>query len=774
MLTQTRRLKTALMLAVAPIALWAVPALAQAQNDPAVLEEVIVSANRRDQALTKVPASVAVFTQEKLDAQGVKSIDDIAVLTPGLNFTRGSQFTGSNTQISIRGIASTVGAATTGIYIDDVPIQARSVGFSTSNTYPKVFDLQRVEVLRGPQGTLFGAGSEGGAVRFITPQPSLSGYSAYGRSELSFTEGGDANYEAGFALGGPVVEDKLGFRASAFYRRDGGWIDRADPLTGKVAEENSNHQETTAFKAAFTWAPNAQFQATPQIYYQKVETGDTGAYWESLSKPGDSDFKSGGAQAQPTKDTFVLPSLNLRYDFGAAQLIATTAYFDRKAVEHRDYTNFDIGLLLPTSPYPFLPGQVATGYMGDRQKIFTQEVRLESHQPDARLDWVVGGFFSDDRQTATQKNQDAFYEPMLISLYGLSFADLGTAYLPGNLVYDSLTKSKTRQIAGFGQVDFKVTDRLTATAGVRVAETRVDHQQVASGFWADAGGINSTGTKTETSVTPKFGLAFQADPATLLYASAAKGFRPGGAQTAVPQGLCGADLTSLGLSGSPTTYESDSVWSYEAGVKKGFGGGRIQTEANVYMIDWNNIQRWVDLPSCGSGFIRNAGSVTSKGFDFAVQGKVTPNLTLGVTLGYTHAEFNETIGVGATALMVAKGDSALDGPGFTYTISGQYDFTVLGGRDAYVRADYSHAGAEKDPNLAVFGVNPQDTPAPATDLLDMRAGLKIADVEVSLFAKNLTNEHAGLSRLQLFAGSPLITNSTFRPRTVGLTLNYRY
>lgn len=773
MLTKRRDFRTCLMLAVAAAPILLMGARAQAQdNASAVLQEVIVTANRRDQALTKVPASIAVFTQEKMDAQGIKSIDDIALLTPGLNFTRGSQFTGSNTQISIRGIASSVGAATTGVYIDDVPIQARSVGFSTSNTYPKVFDLQRVEVLRGPQGTLFGAGSEGGAVRFITPQPSLGQYSAYGRSELSFTEGGDANYEAGFAVGGPVVQDKLGFRISAFYRRDGGWIDRADPLTGKVVGDDTNAQETTALKAAFTWAPTDQLQVTPQVYYQQVNTGDTGAYWESLSKPEDGVFKSGGAQAQPTKDRFVLPSMNVRYDFGDVQLISTTAYFDRKASEHRDYTNFDVGLLLPATPYPFLPGQVATGFMGDRQKIFTQEARLESHQPDARLDWVIGAFYSQDRQNATQANQDAFYEPMLQRLYGLSLADLGSAYLPGSLVYDSRTKSDTRQVAGFGQVDLKITPRLTATAGVRVAKTRVKHEQVAAGFWAGAG-INSTGEKTETSVTPKFGLAFQRDAATLFYASAAKGFRPGGAQTAVPPALCGADLASLGLTGSPTTYESDKVWSYEAGVKKGFGGGRIQTEANVFLIDWDNIQRWVDLPLCGSGFISNAGSSTSRGFDLAIQGKVTSNLTLGLSLGYTDAEFNETIGVGS-ALMVQKGDSALDGPGFTFTLSGQYDFTVAGGRDAYVRADYSHAGAEKDPNLAVFGVNPEDTPAPRTDMLNARAGVKLADVEVSLFANNVTDEHPGLSRYQLFPGSPLITNSTFRPRTLGVAINYRY
>lgn len=734
------------------------------------VEEVVVTANRREQVLSKVPASVAVMTQEKMDAQGVHSIDDIALLTPGLNFSRGSQFTGSNTNISIRGISSTVGAATTGIYIDDVPIQTRAVGFSTSNTYPKVFDLERVEVLRGPQGTLFGAGSEGGAVRFITPQPGMNSYSVYGRSELSFTDGGEPNYEVGLAGGGPIIEDKLAFRASAFFRQDGGWIDRAPG--GVVQEKNSNDQKTVALKGALTWEPIAGLQVTPGLYYQKVETGDSSAYWETLSNPKKGDFRNGATQAQPVTDRFFLPSLNVRYDLGFANLISTTAYFDRQAKERRDYTNFDVGLLTPTSPLPTLPGQVATGFLNDSQKIFTQEVRLES-KGDGKLKWIAGAFYSRDRQEATQQNQDSFYEQMLINLYGLTLADLGSAYLPGDLLYDSRTRSDTRQIAGFGQVDYSVTDKLTLTAGVRVAQIKVRHDQSAQGFWAGAG-IASAGTSTETAATPKFGIAYQANPATLFYASAAKGYRPGGAQTAVPTSLCGADLAAMGLTGSPTAYESDSVWSYEGGAKKGMFNGRLQADLSVFYIKWNNIQRFVDLPLCGSGFIANTGSATSKGFDLSLQGRVTDNLTLGVVLGYTDATFDETVIGGATAILVEKGDSSLDGPGLTFTVSGQYDFKVLNDKDAYARFDYSYAGKEEALNPRVFGVNLEDRPAPQTEQLNLRAGVKLDNFDVSLFANNLTNEHAGLSRLQTFPGAPLFTNVTYRPRTIGITASYRY
>lgn len=187
------------------------------------LQEIVVTATRSAESLSKVPISVAALTQEQLDERGVKQFDDVVRFTPGLSFNPG--VTGSS-DIAIRGISSPAGASTTGIYVDDVPIQVRQIGFAAGPSLPIIFDLERVEVLRGPQGTLFGAGSEGGAVRFIQPNPSLSSYSGHGRLEVATTDGGAESYEAGVAVGGPIIEDRLGFRVSALYRNEGGWIDR--------------------------------------------------------------------------------------------------------------------------------------------------------------------------------------------------------------------------------------------------------------------------------------------------------------------------------------------------------------------------------------------------------------------------------------------------------------------------------------------------------------------------------------------------------------------
>src|SRR3981081_1647454 len=202
------------------------------------LEEIVVTATRHEESLSKVPISVSAYTKDSMDIKGIKDIGDVARFTPG-----GAFDAGQTNQISIRGISSTGGSGTTGIYIDDVPIQVRNLGFNADDAFLKIFDLDRVEVLRGPQGTLFGAGSEGGTVRYITTQPSLTKTSIYSRAEFSSTQGGDPSYEAGVAVGGPLVQDKFGARLSVWYRKDGGWIDRIDPVTLATVDEKANDDE---------------------------------------------------------------------------------------------------------------------------------------------------------------------------------------------------------------------------------------------------------------------------------------------------------------------------------------------------------------------------------------------------------------------------------------------------------------------------------------------------------------------------------------------------
>src|SRR6202035_1956056 len=214
---------------------WPAMSMEAGDAEPAssgALEEVVVTATRRSERLQDIPVSVMAFSQEKLDAQGLKSIDDLSRLSPGLNFQRNGMSSAGNyndegSDINIRGVDSTAGTSTTGIYIDDSPIQTRHIGFGSINAFPALFDLDRIEVLRGPQGTLFGAGAEGGVVRFLAPDPLLNKSSGYARADTAITDGGAPSWEGGVAFGAPIIDDVLAFRVSISYRRDGGWVDRS-------------------------------------------------------------------------------------------------------------------------------------------------------------------------------------------------------------------------------------------------------------------------------------------------------------------------------------------------------------------------------------------------------------------------------------------------------------------------------------------------------------------------------------------------------------------
>ncbi|MDE2221120.1 MAG: TonB-dependent receptor plug domain-containing protein, partial [Gammaproteobacteria bacterium] len=326
-----------LSIAIHPTAAHSAPA---ADNAAAAspLEEIVVTATRREESLSKVAVSVTAITQEGLDLRGIKDIQDIARFTPNVNVDK----SGTN-NISIRGISSSGGAGTTGIYIDDTPIQMRALAFNPDEALPKSFDIDRVEVLRGPQGTLFGAGSMGGTVRYITAQPSLHKTSIYSRDEISFTQGGDPSYEAGVAVGGPIVEGTFGARLTAWYRKDGGWIDRINPDTLALEDKRANHAETTLLRLAAVWAPGERWSLTPSFYYQDGKKNDVSNYWTLYSNPSSHRFVSANPSQRYSPDKLWLPSLKIEGDFDHAHLIATTSYYHRDNQTGYEGTLYNLG-----------------------------------------------------------------------------------------------------------------------------------------------------------------------------------------------------------------------------------------------------------------------------------------------------------------------------------------------------------------------------------------------------------------------------------------------
>jgi iron complex outermembrane recepter protein len=752
------------------------PADAPGEKSDGSLEEITVTAQRRTERLQDVPISVSVYTQAAMDAQGTRAIDDIARLTPGVYFVRGTINNNSeSSDISIRGIQSTAGAATTGVYIDDTPIQSRHLSFGTFSAYPELFDIDRVEVLRGPQGTLFGSGSEGGTVRFITPDPSLTQYSMYARSELAATYHADGVEELGLAGGGPVIDDTLGFRASVSFRHEGGYVDRVDWHTGQVVDPNSNADTTKTARLALKWAASDNLTITPSLYYQTRHVDDSSSWWDIQPgtpppDPTDGQFaqplRNGNEIAQPSMDDFTLSAVRIDWNLGAVRLVSNTSYYKRNQTAVTDYSAVDRAIFLG-DPYPAAPVQ-APGYWADDQENWTEELRLESTDAGARVNWTTGLFY----QHAKENTIENVYDPELLTAIDVP---VGDGYIYKQDPFNSVDK----QIALFGQADIRLTDRLKATLGLRVSKADFTGQANYSGFVVGPP-VSSVASISEHPVTPKFGLTYQLDPDNLLYATVAKGYRIGGANPDIGQ-FC--DFKPYGLSGVPPQYSSDDVWSYELGTKNTFDDRRLLLDASVYFIRWNNIQQDVELP-CGFQFTANLGAAESRGMDLQTQFKVSDMFTVGGTFGYTNASYTETVFATPVAAetpgsfsIVQDGDHLPAAP-WMVALFGQASFPVFA-LNGYVRADYQYSAKQTAlvaaQDLRNGGLPAAFPPIPSTSYTSLRAGTKWAGFDVSLFAQNLFNTQPKLSVIDN-AGvqSPLFQAITWRPRTVGMTATYRY
>lgn len=852
---------------IASLAAMPVSAQDASSTDNEGLSEIVVTATRQSQAISKVPVSITAYDQKGLDAQGVRRIDDLYRLTPGVNFER----TSLRSNISIRGISSSAGAATTGIYIDDTPIQVRTLGYSANNTYPAIFDLERIEVLRGPQGTLFGAGSQGGTIRFIQTSPNMQEASGYARAEVGTTEGGDASYEGGIAFGAPLIEDKIGFRANAYFRRDGGYIDRvigtaqvlssngsAGPddsilfVPSGIGQKNSNSTDTTSLRLAVSFQPTETVKITPSITYQKVKSPDNiSLFWPALSDEGNSDFRTpmwvpsvdsthisipGASLTEPLNDRFLLPALLINMELGGVELVSNTSYFDRKSYFAPNYTmTYQTTYARRSVP---LPGDYATSPQNNSQKNFSQELRLQSLDPDSRFTWLIGGFYTHNKQRSEQNSMVNFVSlvpsianatvpgypaPLPAVNDGAPFGPGYSAYvnyygmepLNGVTTYYADLRTVDKQYAAFGEANFKITEKLKITAGVRVSRNKVSIDAIYDGpnsnlnaprGYACVPGTgapgapeciavtvgeykpgegpfatafaNGSASQSETAVTPRFGISYQATPRNLFYGTVAKGFRPGGAQPVQPS-TCNDQLVALGYVGadgkasSPTTYDSDTVWSYEIGSKNRIG--RVQLDASAYYIKWKNIQSSVSLSTCVQNIIDNLDSATSKGLDLQVQWAAFDGLLLSSAIGYNKSSFDQATVLGGRTLFTDG--SAIPGAGapWTVTVSGQYDF-ALGSTGAYVRSDYTYASAFRRTGSTDSGSVSYDVmmaPRPETHMVNARAGVRVGDADISVFINNLLNAHPdlGLSRSN---NQPVYTNYTFRPRTIGLTASYRY
>ena len=311
-------------------------------SESSALEEIVVSAQRRDEELDKVPLSLTAFSEKTLDDLNIKSFSDLASVVPGLVMTTTGAYAQANSDVAIRGIYSGGNSPTTAIYIDETPITIRQLNNASisGSPHPDIFDLDRIEVLRGPQGTLFGSSAMGGAIRYITPQPGLDTASGYTKEEVSYTDRGTPNYAVGVAYGAPIVQGLAGFRLSAWYHSDGGFNDIEDPYNGKIVKPNANSSDAYVFRPAFTFAPTEGLTITPAVFYQHLHSDAPDTYWLTFIPNSDSGkHVAGDLLPQPVTDDLTVSSLAVKYEVSGMSLQSDTSYLARKYKNYDDWSH---------------------------------------------------------------------------------------------------------------------------------------------------------------------------------------------------------------------------------------------------------------------------------------------------------------------------------------------------------------------------------------------------------------------------------------------------
>lgn len=759
------------------------------------LEEVIVTAQRREEDVSKVPISISVFSQKDLDARDIKSIGDVAKISPGVDFRP----VGYRNWIAIRGISLNAGGGvaglgpdTTALYVDDAPIQARYANAAVANAVPFVFDVDHIEVLRGPQGTVFGASAEGGAIRVISHAPSLTEYSGFARGEGSQISGGGFNSEMGVAFGGPILQNKLGFRVSAWSSHDGGFIDNDPsqhphdqvtnpwPITGGLVASNVNKAEKYAARAALLWEPTSALSVDAALYYQKRDQNSADLYDATAGNPGDGKFFSTRGLIQPIYDSFYTPSLKLVFDLGWAHLTSVSAYLRRDNTQGYDYTT----VLPPAFGWPLINtmADAEPTIVGTGQNNFTQEIRLQSPNATDRFRWTLGLYYSDLRQ---HDFETVAAPSWCLVPDGLVYRNTGQTCLQfhgfdlasGLYTYVSDQYFVDKSKAVFANAEFDINAHFTLFGGARYEKQDSTYLTVSDGPLA-GGPSTESATAGSSIVAPKAGVNWKIDDRTLVYFSAGKGYRAGGVNIPVHLQVQSC-IDQLNALGNPTGYKPDFLWSYEIGAKHTTADRRLSIEGSIFHIDWSDIISSIHIPACATHVAANLGKAKSEGFDLSMKALLgeTGNWSTGLYLAYTKAQYvtDSTLFGETTA---RSGQAISDISPWNVTAELGYQAPLAGNKAWYAHVEdrYNNRNDKLVPaqDKTVAGYDPDVLTNPAVNQLNAHLGLRWSGgADVSLFATNMLNTHPVLNRHD---GLIDITSGAFtiRPLTIGVSLLYHW
>ncbi|ADG08996.1 TonB-dependent receptor [Caulobacter segnis] len=737
-------------------------------SDGVAIEEIVVTALKRSTTIQTTPISISAVTEKSLQALGASGIQDYFRTVPNLQVEGNSP---TSRRLTLRGVRS-AGEATVGLYYDETPLTGpagTTADASSTSADVNLFDAERIEVLRGPQGTLYGSGSMGGTLRVILNKPNASQYA--GAVEVGGTaqKDGGQGYSVKGMVNVPLIEDKLAARLVLYKAEQGGYID--DVLLKK---KDINDQHSSGGRLMLGFTPTENLTITASGLFQKTTLDGQNSWYPALGKK---DYSTNARVIAPTEDNLRLYNVTAKWDLNFATVTATSSYYKWTLLRNSDYSptlsanranatscrNYIAGGPAPTGATnpACTTAQMAqyTAYADSRipgalyqpmgLTSWNHELRMNGSLFEDKVDWTAGVYLED---------RDDYIESQVAK------GDAATGVInPNDLTAWRHVGTDTKQTAFFGEVAYKPIDKLTLTAGVRrfKYDKTVSGQVLISNFITQSykGDPASVDASADGWVS-KVNVSYQVTSDIMVYGLAAKGFRPGGANN-VP-----------GLASALLAYAPDSLWNYETGIKSQWFDRRLTLNAAAYQIDWSNMQISATSANGAFSYLTNAGKAKIKGFEVEAVARPMRGLTLQATAAWVDAKLtedqaNSTILItGSTGL---RGDEFPNVADFSGSASAEYSWPLNGDLNGLVRADYAYVGesASQFRPTYVYYEKQGDY-----GYANLRAGVEGADWGAYLFVNNVTDE------VGLMSVSSALNNKqqvvSINPRTAGFSVRKRF
>ncbi len=761
------------------------------------LAEIVVTAEKFKSTIQDTPISISALSGDQLAAAGITTIETLAHDVPGLSMRSAGP---GLTEYEARGLASNGGAApTVGFYLDEIPLSPPALSQSGKVVIdPNLYDVERVEVLRGPQGTLYGSGSMGGTIKVITNKPKLNTFEGSVRGALSNTSGGGGNYSGDLMLNLPIGQTlALRFVASDLHRS--GWIDQVNlgaafPATigaplGDLAHtpvqsiiRKANDERLTSGRAILLFQPNDDFSILATAMTQHMALGGYDLLDSTPSGTADpgpvyNAHYSAFSFREGVHDDVHIYGLTLNANLGFADLTSASSYFDRLSWQTQDASTS----LYLTNQIPGL--FVAVPYSEvDPSRQFTQEIRLTSHE-GGPLHWVAGAFYSSLNSVWQEESSNPAVATQT-QLGAITNAAGVVPYIPDGSYFTSYNPYTVKQTALFADGSYAITDQWKLAAGLRWYKyNSVQHESswgLDGPYFSRDSVVPQVTTASDKGFNPRINLSYEPSKALNIYAAVAKGFRPGGANQILPPKEQYPFCTPGALSFGP-----DSVWNYEVGEKAKAFGNWLTINSDLYYIKWNGVQQVFTL-TCGYQYYNNAGNGRAFGPEIEVNAKLSDSWTVTFTGAWTDSKITHpndayvqylTNGVSTpagTPACAAKTNCTVPIMNVvkdTASLAVIYSTTIMNDYYLTARLDDSYTGTSHD--VAYYF----DYHLPSYSIANVRVNLAHDNWSANLFVDNLTNKVALTSANNTsfqFNIPQLVRYATNQPRTVGMQINYKF